>query len=210
MPYEHNLPAELNPEGDYCVPLYIPHHPDYTALLLGVLRTLEEVERYERDPNYDNENAKIVAANWRDRTLTPLIEAIATGAGMPRKFTLVQKSIGSNFTTSSTSPVAVTNSNIDHTFEFRNALIRCFNINMANGGVVGQSTLVEIEVISLTPIATGKAQVISTAKEMACNALYENITPGLITTIRLLCSVSANTATIGVNSFLVYEIEEWN
>lgn len=79
MVLEHRIPATLNPLGDIVVPLSIPHDPQYVGLLLGVLKTLEETDYYQRDPDFDNENAKIVAGNWRDRTLTPLIQAIADG-----------------------------------------------------------------------------------------------------------------------------------
>lgn len=79
MPYEHRIPTVLNPTGDLVVPLFIPHDPQWSGLLLGVLRQLEEVERYERDPNFDNENALVVVEQWRTRTITPLIDAIASG-----------------------------------------------------------------------------------------------------------------------------------
>lgn len=76
---KHRIPTVTNPSGDIVVPLYIPHDPQWSALLLGVLITLEEVDYYQNDPNYDNENAKLVAARWRDTTINPLIEAIANG-----------------------------------------------------------------------------------------------------------------------------------
>jgi len=79
MAYEHRLPATLNPLGDICVSLFIPADIDYHALLLGVIRQLEDINYYERDDNYDDTGAQTVSAQWRERTITPLIEALANG-----------------------------------------------------------------------------------------------------------------------------------
>lgn len=81
MPEKHRIPTNINPTGDIIVPLIIPHDPQWSGLLLGVLTTLEVVEYYQRDPDFDDEDAKTVAAQWRDRTINPLIDAIANGEG---------------------------------------------------------------------------------------------------------------------------------
>lgn len=75
-----NLPAVLNPVGDMCVEVHIPNHPDYIKLFVRAIRMLEVNRMYERDETM--EGAKIVTAQWRDRTITPLIEALATGTGI--------------------------------------------------------------------------------------------------------------------------------
>lgn len=78
MVSDHQLPEELNPVGDICVPLFIPAHPDYVALLLGALRVLESSDYYEMD---DNQGELTVGGQWRTRTITPLINALASEDG---------------------------------------------------------------------------------------------------------------------------------
>lgn len=88
MVYDHRIPSDLTPTGTITVPVSIPHDPQWIGLLLGALITLEETQYYQRDPNFDNENSKIVTAQWRERTITPLIQAIADGdiCGVPMSF----------------------------------------------------------------------------------------------------------------------------
>lgn len=76
--WEANLPAVLEPVGDICVQVTIPAHPDYVKLFVRAVRMLEVNRNYARDENL---SAKIVCAQWRDRTVNPLIEALATGTG---------------------------------------------------------------------------------------------------------------------------------
>lgn len=77
--WQSNLPAVLNPPGDMCVRVYIPNHPDYIKLFVRAIRMLEVNRMYARDENL---SAKIVVEQWRNRTVTPLIEALATGTGL--------------------------------------------------------------------------------------------------------------------------------
>jgi len=77
--WEHNLPSVLNPVGDICVKVTIPAHPDYIKLFVRAARQLEVNRMYQRDENL---NAKIVVEQWRDRTITPLIEALANSTGL--------------------------------------------------------------------------------------------------------------------------------
>lgn len=77
--WEHNLPAVLNPVGDICVKVTIPAHPDYVKLFVRAIRQLEVNRMYQRDEEL---SAKIVVEQWRNRTVTPLIEALATGTGL--------------------------------------------------------------------------------------------------------------------------------
>lgn len=77
--YQANLPSVLNPVGDICVEVKIPAHPDYVKLFVRAIRMLEVNRMYERDEAL---SAKIVCEQWRDRTVNPVIEALATGTGM--------------------------------------------------------------------------------------------------------------------------------
>lgn len=211
MAYDHNLPSVLNPTGDYCVPLFIPHHPDYTALLLGVISTLEDLERYERDPNFDNEDAKIVVAQWRDRTITPLIEAIAsaTACGGAMKATVHEDQLGADRTTTSSTYVAITGSDFSHTFTKPNALIRCANMLLINSGM---GFLVEPRVDGVAGDSIAHAfQVSATARTFVCAATFENITTGVAKTIALYWKIVSNgTNTIFNVQQLVWEIIEYD
>jgi hypothetical protein len=69
-----NLPSVLNPLGDICVQVTIPAHPDYIKLFLRAIRMLEVNRMYARDADL---SAKVVVEQWRNRTITPLIEALA-------------------------------------------------------------------------------------------------------------------------------------
>jgi len=77
--WEHNLPSVLNPVGDICVRVTIPAHPDYIKLFVRAVRQLEVNRMYQRDENL---SAKIVVEQWRNRTVTPLIEALANSTGL--------------------------------------------------------------------------------------------------------------------------------
>lgn len=207
MPYEHNLPVVINPSGDIVVPLYIPHDADYTALLLGVLITLEEVERYERDPDYDDTSAQIVAGNWRDRTITPLIDAIANGTGM-RVWKPQVIDIGTNKTTTSLVPVAVADTGFNHIFTFKNAIIRCHNIVISNSAV--NVTNAQIDISGESPEAYAIASNEGTnGRPFTTIARFADLPLGVSKQIRLMMFVSGGTGTMNANSKLVWEIEEY-
>lgn len=78
MPYKHNLPDTLTPDGTLCVPLYIPNDPSYVSLLVGCLSLLTTDWYWERDLN---NSAKVVRDIWQQETLAPLIEALANADG---------------------------------------------------------------------------------------------------------------------------------
>lgn len=211
MPYEHNLPSVLNPEGDIIVPLCIPHDADYTALLLGVLRTLEEVERYERDPNYDDESAQIVAANWRDRTITPLIEAIATGVNalMP-KITPYLIDMGASNTITSAGYLPVLGSGFAHTFSHKKAKITVHNIDLVNSAA-GNQTFVAPDIELIPADALGEFQNTgATSRQGSCVAVYSNLPVGIAQIIRLVGKRSAGTGTVNRQPYHLWIIEEWD
>lgn len=77
MSYQnHKIPEVLIPETDICVPLFIPAHTDYVALMVRAVRQLELDRHYERD---ENKSALIVREQWRTRTIQPLIDALIAG-----------------------------------------------------------------------------------------------------------------------------------
>jgi hypothetical protein len=78
--FEANLPEVLVPEGEICVNVRIPNHPDYVKLFVRAMRMLEVNRMYQRDEDH---SAAIVCEQWRTRTLTPLIEDLANGNGCP-------------------------------------------------------------------------------------------------------------------------------
>jgi len=80
MPYNHPIPAVLNPPDDLCVKVIIPAHPDYVALFIRAVRQLENDRHYQRD-YVAGDDVKIVRAQWRDRTITPMIEELMNTTG---------------------------------------------------------------------------------------------------------------------------------
>lgn len=76
MAYDHSLPVD-EPEGDIIVAFFIPLDTSYTQLVLGALRVLEDESYYERDEDGGNAGAIAAAAVFRDRVITPLIQALS-------------------------------------------------------------------------------------------------------------------------------------
>jgi hypothetical protein len=211
MPYDHKIPTVLNPSGDIIVPLYIPHDPQYTSLLLGVLITLEEVERYERDPDFDDENAQIVAANWRDRTITPLIEAIATGQGVSFMPTtrIEQIDMGATHTIAGTAYGAVGGSGLSHSFSKPNAIIECHNIRLINTGANDTRVVIELDTFTADEIGefvTSGAD----AREGMCISSFSNLPIGTPEILRLMSKRAAGIGTVNRYPFLLWVIREYD
>jgi len=76
--YKHNIPSVLIPQDDICVPLHIPNHPDYVALVIRAIRLLTLDRNYDRDENH---SAIVVRQQWLNRTYQPLIDAIEKAVG---------------------------------------------------------------------------------------------------------------------------------
>lgn len=72
-----SLPLLPAPEGDIIVALFIPLDASYSKLVLGALRVLEDESYFERDSDGGNEGAKEAAAAFRDRVISPLIQALS-------------------------------------------------------------------------------------------------------------------------------------
>lgn len=74
--YDHKIPSVLIPQGDICVPLYIPANSDYVGLLVGAIRSLTYDVHYMRD---EARSAVTVREQFLQRTLLPLIDALENG-----------------------------------------------------------------------------------------------------------------------------------
>jgi len=213
MPFEHKIPDTLNPTGDIVVPLFIPHDPQFVSLLLGAIATLESVEYYQRDPNYDDENAQEVVTQWRERTITPLIDAIASGdhAIVNRKRSFYTVDLVSNKTTSSGTPAQVSGSDFSHTFEYTNAIIRFYNITISHS-VAGEEVYVELVVASESAVGVSPAQCRGTTqRQMSCAALFENLVLATSRTISLYWfRTGSGSATMNANTVITVEVEEWD
>jgi len=205
MAYDHNFPAVLNPVGDYCVPLFIPLHPDYTALLLGVIGTLEDTTRYERDPNFDDEDAKIVVAQWRDRTITPLINAIATaiacGGHMNAKL-LTGTQI--NYTTTATTYTA-TGLSISYTPTKANALIKAYLPILNNSGSVIANHQVRFDG-NVGAVDMPSIVLVGVMQNIVAAAIFNGLTVGVAKNVQVYAKVSAGSTDIrggaGTNYFI--------
>jgi hypothetical protein len=212
MPYDHKIPTVLNPSGDIVVPLYIPHDPQYTALLLGVLITLEEVERYERDPDFDDDNAQIVAANWRDRTITPLIEAIATGKRLGMKKTIYEMPFGANITISNTIAAAVATFTQTHTFEFKNCQITLKNLSsFAGDNSSSLQFLATILSASPSAFATPLHYNKLGGQQLTLDifSTFEDIVTGVPLDLQLLALKTGVNGNIAFRTLPIWIIEEW-
>lgn len=76
---EHLLPVFPEPGGDIVVALFIPMDVSYAQLVLGALRVLEDETYFELDDDAGNAGAIAAAAIFRDRVITPLIQALSEG-----------------------------------------------------------------------------------------------------------------------------------
>lgn len=212
MPFEHRIPDDITPTGDLTVPLIIPHDPQYIGLLLGALITLEEIEYYNRDPDYDNENAQIVAAQWRDRTITPLIEAIASaetcgGGSLPVKITPKSIVLGANRTTTSTTFVDVTGSDFAHTFTYENATIEAIAL-LANDS--NANSYMQILCNGNTGLLSVETRVRQMTQVVKVVNNWENLSTGTPLTIKSQFRQSGGgTATIFQNYNMIYLITEY-
>lgn len=209
--YEHSLPEILNPSGDIVVPLYIPHDPDYSALLLSALRQIECSDYYQRDTDYGDDGAKLVAGNFRDRTITPLIEAIATGVNalMP-KITTYLIDMGASNTITSTGYLPVLGSGFAHTFSHKKAKITVHNIDLVNSAA-GNQTFVAPDIELIPADALGEFQNTgATSRQGSCVAVYSNLPVGIAQIIRLVGKRSAGTGTVNRQPYHLWIIEEWD
>lgn len=211
MVYDHRIPDDTNPTGDYCVPLYIPLDPQYTGLLLGALKTLEETEYYQRDPDYDDENAQIVVAQWRDRTMTPLIEAIATAQACGGLMNTKVLSVDPVSTKTTTSTTNITNSDAAWSYAptKSNMQIRVANVHLANSG--NNDTRAEIVASHGTVVDKFIAVVNGTnVRSMSIASKYSDMPVGTTVNFWIDWRVLAGTGTFVGTMWLLVEIIEWD
>lgn len=71
------LPDDLEPDGDICVPIFVPNSYGYLSILHQHMRKLTLDRYYERD---ENNSALIVREQWQNRTYIPLIDALIDGS----------------------------------------------------------------------------------------------------------------------------------
>jgi hypothetical protein len=210
--YEHLLPEELEPTGDFVVPLYVPHLPDYSALLLGAIRLLENPDYYHRDLGSDDTSAQIVAAQFRDRTITPLIEAIATGRRIGMKKTIYEMPIGSNITISNTIAAAVAAFTQAHTFEFKNCQITLKNM-ACFAGDNSSSLQFLATILSASPSAFQTPlhynKLAGEQLTLDIFSTFEDIVTGVPLSLQLLALKTGVNGTIGFRTLPVWIIEEW-
>lgn len=208
----HLIPDELEPVGDLIVPLCIPHHPDYSALLLSIIRQLEDADIYQRDLGSDDTSAQIVAAQFRDRTITPLIEAIATGetSFFMQKITLRLVDMGASNTITSTGYLPVSGSGFSHTFSHKKAKISVMNIDIVNSGA-GNLTWVAPDIDTVAADSLGEFQNSgATSRQGACCAIYSNLPVGTPEILRLVGKRSAGTGTVNRQPYHLWIIEEYD
>lgn len=129
--------------------------------------------------------------------------------GMSQVTQLIDKDLGSNFTTSSTSYVAVTGSNLSHTFTKPNAMVRYNNISGSNSGANGTFCRAAIvgEGASFEYLYANTG---TTARQGSCAAFFADLPLGTPQTIRLECLVSAGNGTVSASMSLGIEIVEWD
>lgn len=208
MPYEHRIPDVLEPTGDLIVPLIIPHDPQWSGLILGVLRTLEDLDYYNRDSNFDDENAKIVTAQWRDRTITPLIEAIATGqtiGGQSLKITPKTIVIANDRTTTSVTYVDIVDSDFAFTFTYPKATIEAIAL-MANAA--NANTFLQVLVDGNTGLLSVETRIRNVTAVARYVNNWEDLPVGTPVTIKSQFKVSNNTGTVFAGYNMLYLITE--
>ena len=126
-----------------------------------------------------------------------------------RLFTLHTQSILSTFSTTSSTPVLVSNSAQIHTFTYPNAIIRAYNVPLTNNNAAG-STKAKVDVEGETPVDLGDVVVTGTAgRECSVVGRWENLPVGESVNIRMMIWAISNTAIMGATPTLVYEVEEW-
>jgi hypothetical protein len=73
--HRNKQPANL-PSSVRCVPLTIPDDPEYSAMLLGLISSLTNWDRYDIEPGKDRDD---VVSLWREVTYAPLVDTILNG-----------------------------------------------------------------------------------------------------------------------------------
>lgn len=72
----YKLPDNLTPDGDICIPVFVPDDYDYIMTFHKHIRRLTLDWTWQRDDNY---SANIVRQQWMNRTYAPLLDALMDG-----------------------------------------------------------------------------------------------------------------------------------
>lgn len=207
----HRIPDDINPTGDYCVPLYIPLDTQYTALLLGALKTLEDVEYYNLDEDFGTDEAQIVAAQWRDRTLTPLIEAIATAiacGGYMNAQLLTGTQV--NYTVNTTS-YSASGLSIAYTPTKANAKIKAYLPVLNNSGAITSNHQVRFDG-NAGAVDMPSTVLVGVLQNVVAAGIFTGLTVGVAKNVTVYAKVSAGSTNIqagaGTNYFI--EIDEYD
>jgi DNA-binding protein Fis len=155
---------------------------------------------YETDLGLDNE----------DLFNSVLVDLYNAETFTVRKYTARNQDIVSNQTQLNGTSATVANSSFPHTFEYPNAIIRCWAIALS-GSLAGTTSTA---LIVLSGEATdSRADAMAkgtTARELVAVAKYSGLPTGVEKTISLTLGATGGQATINANSILLFEIEEWD
>jgi len=210
--YDHKIPDTLNPTGDICVSLFIPDDDEYLAIFLAVLRQLEDIEIYYEDEDGSDTSAQTVAGNFRDRTITPLIDALAAGEACvtsTMKATVYEIALGATRTTTSASFVDVTDTVIAHIFEHPNALIAYRSIQTTNSG--GNTNTFQVAMPDGTAVTQPQQIAVGTViREIDVTAKFDSYSLGAAHNISLQFKRTAGTASVFSGNKMMLEILEWD
>lgn len=80
MSYNHRLPDNLTPDGDTCVPIFLPDDPQWIASFISVVKLLHQDKRWVRD-NVGGVDTLTVRNRWKETTFKPLITTLSDGNG---------------------------------------------------------------------------------------------------------------------------------
>ena len=122
--------------------------------------------------------------------------------------TLLRADLGTNKTTTSTSFVIITASNLSFTPQTENCMIICHNISIVNS----TSAIVEVEVRFNALTGTQNAIAENSGvngRTVSASAVFEGLDIGVAHDISLYWKVASGTGTIAANTPLIYEVIEY-
>lgn len=71
----HKIPDNLNPDGDICVPIFVPNDTEWISIFHRAIRTLTFDRHWERDEVGGND-VLAVRKRWEESTYYPLIDTL--------------------------------------------------------------------------------------------------------------------------------------
>lgn len=123
--------------------------------------------------------------------------------------TVLTRTLSSNKTTSSTTFVVASGSDVSFTPTKPNFRVNCFNISLSNSA--GDNSFVEVRFNGANGAQNaGARNTGTTPREVSCSAIFESVSVGVAHNLELYFRVNASTATILAASILVFEIIEYD